>query len=109
MKKLWKQYSYAITLILLSFSLALLLSFKHHTDGQDKYMKIKITEGDSLWTISDQFAKQHSLSHAEFVSWVKKHNENISDQIYPGEEIIIPVGKNNSTVTTTELASAPEE
>jgi len=106
MKKLWKQYSYAITLIILSCTLAFVLSFKHHSD--DQYLKVTISEGDTLWKISDQFEGQHSLSNKEFVSWVKKHNENIKDQIYPGEEIVIPVSKENSA-NTTELASAPKE
>ncbi|MEH7413968.1 LysM peptidoglycan-binding domain-containing protein [Neobacillus drentensis] len=106
MKNLWKQYSYAITLIILSCSIAFVVSIQHHTD--DQYVKVTIAEGDSLWKISDQFEGQHSLSNKEFVSWVKKHNENIKDQIYPGEEIVIPVSKKNSS-NTTELASAPKE
>jgi LysM repeat protein len=105
-KKLWNQYSYAITLILLSFTIAFVILIKHQTD--DQYVRVTISEGDTLWTISEQFAGQHSLSNKEFVSWVKKHNENIKDQIYPGEKIVIPVSKNNLS-TTTELASAPKE
>ncbi|PLS04761.1 cell division suppressor protein YneA [Neobacillus cucumis] len=106
MKKLWNQYSYAITLIILSFTLAIVLSFKHHSD--DRYVKVTIEQGDTLWKISNQFKDQHSLTNKEFVSWVKKHNENASDQIFPGEEIVIPVSK-KATQTTTILASAPEE
>ena len=106
MKKLWNQYSYAITLILLSCTLAFFLSLNHHSD--DQYVKVTISEGDTLWKISDQFEGQHSLSHKEFVSWVKKHNENIKDQIYPGEEIVIPVSKQESS-QPTQLASAPKE
>ncbi|MDR4946488.1 cell division suppressor protein YneA [Neobacillus cucumis] len=106
MKKLWNQYSYAITLILLSFTIAFVILLKHQSD--DQYVKVTISEGDTLWTISEQFADQHSLSNKEFVSWVKKHNENIKDQIYPGEKIVIPVSKNDKA-NTTELASAPKE
>ncbi|MBM7652150.1 cell division suppressor protein YneA [Neobacillus cucumis] len=106
MKKLWNQYSYAITLILLSFTIAFVILLKHQSD--DQYVKVTISEGDTLWTISEQFADQHSLSNKEFVSWVKKHNENIKDQIYPGEKIVIPVSKNDQA-NTTELASAPKE
>lgn len=102
MKKLWKQYSYAITLIILSCSLAFLLSLQQ--ESEDKYVKVTISEGDSLWEIANQYSEQHSLSHKEFVSWVKKMNKNSSDQIFPGEEIIIPVRIDNQS--TTELASA---
>ncbi|MFB5194249.1 LysM peptidoglycan-binding domain-containing protein [Neobacillus sp. KR4-4] len=108
MKKLWNKYSYAIILIILSCSLSFILSFQHHSNDQDKYLKITISEGDSLWEISDQYSEQHSLSNQEFVSWIKKHNEIDEDLIFPGEEIIIPVS-NEKGLTTQELASAVSE
>lgn len=106
MKKLWNQYSYAIILIFLSCSFAIILSLQNSPKEDQNYMKVTINEGDSLWKLSKQYSGQHSLSNKEFVNWVKKHNENAADQIYPGDEIIIPVSKDVST--TTELASAPE-
>ena len=106
MKKLWNKYSYAITLIILSCSLSLILSIQHTSNNQDNYLKITVAEGDSLWDISDQFASQHELSNKEFVAWIKKHNEIDEDRIFPGEEIIIPVSKEESS--TKELASAVE-
>lgn len=105
MKKLWNQYSYAITLIILSCLFSFILSFQHHSNDQDKYLKITITEGDSLWGISDQFSEQHSLSNKEFVAWIKKHNKIEEDRIFPGEEIIIPVSKEEIS-SPKELASA---
>jgi cell division protein YceG involved in septum cleavage len=105
MKNLWSKYSYAITLILLSCSLAFILSVQKQSIDQNKYLKVKISEGDSLWEISNQYSDLHSLSNEEFVSWVKNHNKNVSDQIFPGEEIIIPVNEKSSS-STTELASA---
>ncbi|MBV7505664.1 LysM peptidoglycan-binding domain-containing protein [Bacillus sp. sid0103] len=105
MKKLWNKYSYAITLIILSCSLSFILSIQHHSNDQDKYVKITISEGDSLWEISDQFSEQHSLSNKEFVTWIKKHNEIDEDRIFPGEEIVIPVSKEEVS-STQELASA---
>jgi len=108
MKKLWNKYSYAITLIILSFSLSFILSLQHHSNDQDKYLKITVSEGDSLWGISNQYSEQHSLSNQEFVAWIKKHNEIDEDRIFPGEEIIIPVS-NEEGSATQELASAVGE
>ncbi|MCL6570638.1 MAG: LysM peptidoglycan-binding domain-containing protein [Bacillus sp. (in: Bacteria)] len=104
MKKLCKQYSYAITLIILSCSLAFILSYQYKSVDQNKYVKVTIMEGDSLWDISNQFSGQHSLSNKEFASWVKKQNKIVSNQIFPGEEIIIPVRM--EVPASTELASA---
>jgi cell division protein YceG involved in septum cleavage len=106
MKKMWNQYSYAITLILLSCSLALILSVKQHSNSEDQYIKVTISEGDSLWNISNEYSDQHSLTNKEFVGWVKKHNKGLKEQLLPGEEIVIPVSKDDSTFTA-ELASAP--
>lgn len=68
---------------------------------------ITVSEGDSLWEISDQFSDQHPLSNKEFVKWVMLHNDIEEDQIFPGEELIIPV--NQETWSSTELASAINE
>ncbi|MFJ5713179.1 LysM peptidoglycan-binding domain-containing protein [Neobacillus sp. NPDC093127] len=105
MRKILNQYSYAITLIILSCSFAIVLSIQNHTNDKENYLKVKISEGDSLWEISKQYSGQHTLTNEEFVSWVKRHNENVDNHIFPGKEIIIPVNKISSE-TTTELAGA---
>lgn len=106
MKKLWIKYSYAIILLLISCSFALILSIQNNGhDGKDHYIKVTVTSGDSLWKISSQYSDQLSMSQKEFVKWVKKHNE-IGDQIHPGDEIMIPVSKDS---ITTQFASAPEK
>lgn len=107
MKKILNQYSYAILLIVLSCSLAFLLSLRFDSSEEEKYIKITISEGDSLWKISDQYSEQHSLTNNDFVRWVKQHNEIDGDQIFPGDEIIIPV--NHDAPFPTELASAAGE
>ncbi|MGJ7912597.1 cell division suppressor protein YneA [Neobacillus sp. LXY-1] len=106
MKKLWSKYSFTIILVILSCSLAFILSVKNQTIDQDKYVKVTVSEGDSLWKISKQYSGLHSLSNEEFVNWVKKHNENIGEEIYPGEKIMIPVSKDE---TTNQFASVANE
>lgn len=107
MKKLWNQFSYAIILFLLSCSVAIMISCHLNSNDQDKFVKVTVSEGDSLWKLSDQFSGQHSLSNEEFVSWVKRHNMIEDDQIFPGEEIVIPVSKKVSSAS--EFASAAGE
>ncbi|MDN3014650.1 LysM peptidoglycan-binding domain-containing protein [Paenibacillus sp. BSR1-1] len=107
MKKIWNQYSFAIILMFISCSFALILSIQSNSNEKDNFIKVTVSEGDSLWELSDQYAGQHSLSNKEFVSWVKKHNKNVGDQIFPGDKILIPV--NNEAPDTTQFASAIEE
>jgi hypothetical protein len=105
MKKIWNQYSYAIILILLSCSIAIMISI--HSNDEKNFLKFTVSEGDSLWEISAQFSDQHSLSYNQFVSWVKQHNNIDGDQIFPGEKIIIPVS--NKAPSPTEFASSVEK
>ncbi|MEC1523164.1 LysM peptidoglycan-binding domain-containing protein [Neobacillus niacini] len=107
MRKVWDKYSYAILLIILSCSVAFILSLRFNSEVEETYLTITVSEGDSLWKISNQYFGQHSYSNDEFVSWVKHHNEIDGDIIYPGEEIMIPV--NYEVGTITEYASAAGE
>lgn len=50
-----------------------------------------VSDGDSLWEMANEYAVQHELSSQQFVHWVKKHNEIDGDQIFPGDELVIPV------------------
>jgi LysM repeat protein len=107
MKKIWDRYSYAILLIILSCAVAFLLSIRFNADVEEKFLTITVSEGDSIWKISNQYSDQHSYSNDEFVTWVIQHNEIEGDRIYPGEEIIIPV--NYEVGSITEYASAAGE
>ncbi|MCM3689749.1 cell division suppressor protein YneA [Neobacillus niacini] len=107
MKKLWEKYSYAILLIILSCSLAFILSLRFNSNVEEKFVTIIVSEGDSLWEISNQYSDQHTYSNNEFVSWVKQHNKLEGDKIYPGDEITIPV--NLEVGSLTEYASAAGE
>jgi hypothetical protein len=107
MKKIWEKYSYAILLFILSCSLAFILSLRFNTNVDEKFITITVSEGDSLWNISNEFSEQHSYSNTEFISWVKQHNEIEGDKIFPGDEIVIPI--NYEAGSLTELASAAGE
>ena len=107
MKKIWEKYSYAILLIILSCSLAFILSLRFNSNVKENFVTITVSDGDSLWKISDQYSNQHSYTNNEFISWVKQNNNIEGDRIYPGEEITIPV--NLEVGSLTEYASAAGE
>ena len=94
MKKIWNRYSYAIILILLSFSAAFILSGKSTNQIDEEYISVKVLEGDSLWEISEKYAEEHNLTPQQFINWVKKTN-GIDEYIYAGDSIVIPVSKEN--------------
>lgn len=104
MKKIWNQYCYIILLIILSFAAAFIFSGKLHGNESTNYVKVTIQDGQSLWNISEKYASDHQLSSNEFIKWVEKTNGISGDQIYPGEEIIIPV--KNEDYQPTQIASS---
>lgn len=102
MKKLWRNYSYAIILVVLSILASVILVVANDDNVEDKYISVTVNEGETLWELCKQYADKHSLSEAEFVSWVEEINDINGNMLLVGEEIYIPVKINDSV---TELAS----
>jgi LysM repeat protein len=104
MKKLWATHSYTILLILVSSLSALFLSLQ--TDiKEEEYIKIIVKSGDTVWEYAELYSNDSDLSKKQFVNWVLTQNELSAKQIYPGEELILPI-KSISQESKTELASA---
>lgn len=104
MKKLWTTNSYTILLILLSCFSALFIYFTSNSN-EEEYIKVTVLEGDTIWEIADQYANDSLLSKKQFINWVLTQNEINEANIYPGDQLILPV-KNSTTNMNTELASA---
>ncbi|MDE3838613.1 cell division suppressor protein YneA [Bacillus methanolicus] len=105
MKKIWKRYSYAIILVMVSFTAALLFSDYVKDANSESYLKVTVEEGESLWSIAEKFSDKHGLSSDEFISWVERTNGINGDNIYPGEELVIPVlEKSEAQVEVTNYA-----
>lgn len=103
MKKFIQNHTYA--LILASFCLVfsiIILSMNH--SSSKSYMKITVSEGDSLWTIAERYSSDYSLSVHEFIKWVEQQNGITGDTIHPGDELIIPV--NHSEEPSKVLADS---
>jgi cell division protein YceG involved in septum cleavage len=100
MKKLWSKYSYAILLIGLSFVLTFVFAERTQSSINENYLSITVEEGDSLWQLSKSYYSEHQLSPEEFINWVKKNNQ-IDEELFAGESIIIPVKKNEIYVASS--------
>lgn len=106
MKKFIQNHSNAI--ILTSFCLIFTIIFLAiNNTSSEQYMRVTVSEGDSLWTIAERYAAEHSLSNHEFIKWVVDENDIIGDTIHPGEQLIIPVHQSNGI--STELADSGKE
>lgn len=105
MKKLWKKYSYAIILFVLSFSTALIIIIQLGDSENINYIKVTVNEGDTLWRIAEDFSQKHDLTAPEFVNWVERNNGIAGGRIFPGDELVIPV-LDHVSKGHTELASS---
>lgn len=59
------------------------------------YTNIKVHEGDTLWSLSDQY--KGNLSNAEWVRLVKNENNMIDDKIIAGHTLVIPENRQSIT------------
>ncbi|MGN7175030.1 cell division suppressor protein YneA [Paenibacillus sp. FSL R5-0490] len=91
LNKLWKSYSYAIILFVLSLAASFILLVLIETPDTEKFVKVTVAEGDSLWKIAENFSSEHSLSTDQFINWVEQNNGIAAGRIFPGDEIVIPV------------------
>jgi cell division protein YceG involved in septum cleavage len=104
MKKLLTANSYTLLLILVS-CLSALFIYLSSNSNEDDYIKVTVTAGDTIWEIADQYTNDSFLTKKQFINWVLTQNEINEKQIYPGDQLILPV-KNSTINMNTELASA---
>lgn len=90
MKYICKQYFNTILLALAVIILSIFFSFSLDRDSQTQFQTVLINEGDSLWSIANQY-QVSSLTKTEFIDWIEEHNEVRADTLQPGQTIIIPI------------------
>jgi cell division protein YceG involved in septum cleavage len=91
LKKLWRNYSYSIILVVLSLVASIIIKTNLTPTDADQYMTITIKDGESLWEISQKYEEQHGLSREEFFKWVEKHNGVSRDYIVAGKDLVVPI------------------
>jgi cell division protein YceG involved in septum cleavage len=89
MKRLWQKYSFVLILVAISY--ISVFAIAGSLDKTEDYIKVTVQDGESVWKLAEKFSNDHSLSQAEFVSWVEKENGIAGEVIHPGDELVIPV------------------
>ncbi|MDE7184550.1 MAG: LysM peptidoglycan-binding domain-containing protein [Lachnospiraceae bacterium] len=80
-----------ITLSFLFISFSIKANDRGHQPSCKYYKSIEITNGDTLWSIAnDYFDSAYYKNTREYVSEIKKVNNLTSDEIVAGSYIIIP-------------------
>lgn len=89
MENLLKNYSFVLLFMAVSLIAGMFLIFSLSEDGD--YSQIVVREGDTLWTIADQYKDSNGMNKEEFIVWVQKKNHLYTALIKPGDELIIPI------------------
>lgn len=90
MKKL-KNYSFILVLLAMIAGAAIYFTFS--LENEPTYQEISVKEGDSLWSLAEEYQDSHDMNTIQFIEWVQKKNNLITTNIIPGEQIVIPVVK----------------
>lgn len=84
------------TLIIVLAVLYILLTNKDTSDtnasnASEKYFTcITVEEGDSLWSIAEEYMTEEYESHQEYISEVKQINNLTSSTIVTGTNLLVP-------------------
>ncbi|MEK4632583.1 MULTISPECIES: cell division suppressor protein YneA [Bacillus] len=76
----------------------LLVSCAGNDQALSQYVKIKVQDGDTLWSLADQVAEKKNINKEDFIEWVTENNHLQTADIKPGDELILPVKKENPAV-----------
>ncbi|MBO8176984.1 MAG: LysM peptidoglycan-binding domain-containing protein [Bacillus sp. (in: Bacteria)] len=88
---LWKKYSYVMILFIVSMIFGITMLFMTE-DKDESFMIIVVNEGDTLWSLAEQYAEQHHMTKTQFIQWVQQKNElKTSSVIHAGNTLVIPV------------------
>lgn len=90
MKFFYKNYFNTLLLAGAVFILSVIFSLSLDKESPNKYQSVLINEGDTLWSIANQY-EDDSLTKVEFIDWVEKHNDVRAERLHPGDTIVIPV------------------
>ncbi|ASF28969.1 MULTISPECIES: cell division suppressor protein YneA [Bacillus amyloliquefaciens group] len=76
----------------------LLVSCVGNDQTLSQYVKIKVQDGDTLWSLADHVAEKKNINKEEFIEWVTENNHLQTADIKPGDELILPVKKKHPAV-----------
>lgn len=99
----WVKNNQNTTLLIVFVTVGMIILFITNID-KTTYTNIKVHEGDTLWSLSNQY--RGDLSNDDWVRLVKNENNMIDDKIIAGHTLVIPEYKQSKiTEKGIELAS----
>lgn len=104
MVQLIRKNSFVILLIALSYLFVFILVNQAQNPIEEQYMYVVIQEGDTLWSVADQYVKNDRLSYEAFIEWTESTNNIQRNEIIAGSKIAIPVKASDTYYQTVAHA-----
>lgn len=77
--------------ILLGTSMNALASSEKDISSYNKYyVSIRVENGDTLWSIADEYVEGFNLSKSDYIAEVCQINEISENEIHAGDYIVVP-------------------
>ncbi|WP_088840425.1 cell division suppressor protein YneA [Listeria sp. ILCC797] len=106
LKLFWDKYYIAIIFVVASVLMGLTLLFYASATNENKYSTIDVASGDSLWVLANEHAEKANMDKMTFIKWVEKENHLNNSTLKAGDEIVIPIKKNEmNSDSTIQLAN----
>lgn len=86
---LLKKNSYIILFFIISFLMGLFILFSSE-QKENTNVSIKVEQGDSIWSIAENYADLLGMSTNEVVQLIEKENKIYNKSIKTGDIITIP-------------------
>ena len=84
--------SFYILFFILIIGLALVVtSILGEDNYSEEFVTVTINKGDTLWRINETSKEYHGYTFVEFVEWVEDVNDINTNQLKPGDQIIVPI------------------
>ncbi|MCJ7841235.1 LysM peptidoglycan-binding domain-containing protein [Lederbergia sp. NSJ-179] len=89
MSYLWRRFSFIIVFISIIFVMGMYILY-HDATADQTNITITVQDGESLWSISEQYAKAIGIPTSKFVHLIEKENQLYGQVIKSGDQIVIP-------------------
>lgn len=93
MKTFFRNHSYTLLLIVVSFAFLFVLAEKFQQATQDQYLTDTVENGESLLTIAEKYYYFHGMSFEDSADWVERENDIANGSVQAGDILIVPVKK----------------
>ena len=87
--RLCKKHAFTIFFIVVTFCMGLYIIYSTPNENEPQII-VTVKEGDSIWSIAEEYAEIYNISTIELVKLIEKENNHYVGTIKSGEQLVLP-------------------